>query len=56
MGVLRRIYEYLKMASEAHAKWEYEVSMNIIRNPKRLLILFVIVLLILLVILIMGKL
>lgn len=56
MSVPRRIYEYLKMASEAYAKWDYEVSMNIIRNPKKLLIVLVIVLLILLVILIRGEL
>ncbi len=56
MSVMRRFYEYLKKASEAYAKWDYEVSMNIIRNPKRLLILIVIVLLILLVMLIRGEL
>ncbi len=56
MSVPRRIYECLKKASEAYAKWDYEVSMNIIRNPKRLLILIVIVLLILLVMLIRGEL
>lgn len=56
MSVPRKIYEFLKKASEAHGKWDYEVSMNIIRNPKRLLILLVILLLILLIMLIRGEL
>jgi hypothetical protein len=38
------MYEFLKAASVAHAKWDYEVSMNIIRNRKKLLILFVLLL------------
>jgi uncharacterized protein len=41
MSFPRRIYEFLKMASVAHAKWDYEVSMNIIKNRKKLLILFI---------------
>jgi uncharacterized protein len=41
MSFPRRMYEFLKMASVAHAKWDYEVSMNIIKNRKKLLILFV---------------
>ncbi|MEW6054911.1 MAG: sulfite exporter TauE/SafE family protein [Nitrospirota bacterium] len=41
MSFPRKMYEFLKMASIAHAKWDYEVSMNIIRNRKKLLILFV---------------
>src|SRR5208283_1719720 len=35
----RQIYEFLRMASIAHAKWDYEVSMSIIHNRKKLLIL-----------------
>ncbi|MGO9613705.1 MAG: sulfite exporter TauE/SafE family protein [Dissulfurispiraceae bacterium] len=35
----RQIYEFLKTASIAHAKWDYEVSMSIIHNRKKLLIL-----------------
>lgn len=50
MGVGRRVFEFLKMASVAHAKWDYETSMNIIRNRKKLLILFVLLLPILLVV------
>ena len=56
MSVPRKIYEFLKEASEAYGKWDYEVSTNIIRNPKRLLVLLVIALLILLIMFIRGKL
>jgi uncharacterized membrane protein YfcA len=35
----RQVFEFLKMASEAHARWEYEVSLNILRNRKRVLLL-----------------
>ena len=41
MSVPRKVFEILKMASTAHAKWDYEVSMSIIRNKKKLLILFI---------------
>jgi len=41
MSFPRRMYEFLTMASVAHAKWDYEVSMSIIRNRKKLLILFI---------------
>jgi len=34
------MYEFLKAASIAHAKWDYEVSMSIIKNRKKLLVLF----------------
>ncbi|MEW6053921.1 MAG: sulfite exporter TauE/SafE family protein [Nitrospirota bacterium] len=44
MSFPRRMYEFLKMASIAHAKWDYEVSMNIIKNRKKLLILFLLLL------------
>ncbi|MDH4163401.1 MAG: sulfite exporter TauE/SafE family protein [Nitrospirota bacterium] len=49
MGVLRNTYEFMKSASMAHAKWDYEVSMSIIRNKKRLWVLFFMLLPILLV-------
>ncbi|HMK48746.1 MAG TPA: sulfite exporter TauE/SafE family protein [Thermodesulfovibrionales bacterium] len=39
MSFPRRMYEFLKMASIAHAQWDYEVSMSIIKNRKKLLIL-----------------
>jgi uncharacterized membrane protein YfcA len=35
----RQVFEFLKMASEAHARWEVEVSLNILRNRKRVLLL-----------------
>lgn len=39
MGIARQVYEFLKSASIAHAQWDYEVSMSIIRSRKRLMIL-----------------
>ena len=44
MSFPRQIFEFLKAASIAHAKWDYEVSMNIIKNRKKLLILFLLLL------------
>jgi uncharacterized membrane protein YfcA len=35
----RQVFEFLRTASEAHARWEIEVSLNILRNRKRILIL-----------------
>jgi uncharacterized protein len=40
MSFPRQMYEFLKAASIAHAKWDYEVSMSIIKNRKKLLVLF----------------
>ncbi len=39
MSVPRQIYEFLKASSIAHAQWDYEVSMSIVRNRKKLIIL-----------------
>ncbi|MBV6341860.1 sulfite exporter TauE/SafE family protein [Candidatus Magnetobacterium casense] len=39
MGIGRRIFEVLKSASIAHAKWDYEVSMSIVKNKKRVWLL-----------------
>jgi uncharacterized protein len=39
MGFARSVYEFLKMSSLAHARWDYEVSMNIIKNRKKMWIL-----------------
>lgn len=50
MSFPRKVYEVMKEGSIAYAKWDYETSMNIIRNRKKLLILFVLLLPILLVI------
>ncbi len=44
MNILRGVFEFLKMGSVAQAKWEYEVSTNIIRNRKKLLILMILLL------------
>ncbi len=40
MSITRRVFEFLKLGSIAHAKWDYEVSMSIVRNRKKMLILF----------------
>lgn len=39
MGLARSVFTFLKEASVAHARWDYEVSMSIIQNKKKLLIL-----------------
>ena len=35
----RKLYEFLMAASRAHARWDMEVSMNIIKNKKMILLL-----------------
>lgn len=44
MTIMRKMYQYLKEASIAHAKWDYEVSMNILKSRKKLLIIFILLL------------
>ncbi len=44
MSFGRKMYEFLTMASVAHAKWDYEVSMSIIKNRKKMLVLLVLLL------------
>lgn len=44
MGFGRQVFEFLKAASVAHAKWDMEVSTSIIRNRKKLLILMILML------------
>ncbi len=39
MNCFRQVYEFLKASSEAHARWDYEVSMSIIKNRKKLIML-----------------
>jgi len=39
----RQVYEFLKASSIAHAQWDYEVSMSIIKNRKKLLFLLLMV-------------
>jgi uncharacterized protein len=40
----RKVFEFLKASSVAHARWDYEVSMSIIKNRKKLLVLCVLLL------------
>jgi uncharacterized membrane protein YfcA len=49
MGIFRSTFEFLKMASVAHAKWDCEVSTSIIKSKKKLWILFFLLMPILLV-------
>jgi hypothetical protein len=49
MGFFRKMYCFLRAASVEHARWDYEVSMSIIKNRKKMLILLVSLLPILLV-------
>ncbi|PKN06792.1 MAG: hypothetical protein CVU73_15495 [Deltaproteobacteria bacterium HGW-Deltaproteobacteria-8] len=49
MGFGRDVFEFLKAASVAHAKWDLEVSLSIVRSKKRLAILGLLVLPILLI-------
>ncbi len=37
----RQVFEFLKAASIAHARWDYEISMSIVRSRKKLLILLI---------------
>ncbi len=39
MSVGRQVFEFLKAGAMAHAQWDLEVSMSILRNRKKLLIL-----------------
>src|SRR3989337_643045 len=41
MGFAKSVFMFLKEASAAHARWDYEVSMSILHNRKKLLILFI---------------
>lgn len=40
MSIPRKVFEFLKASSIAHARWDYEVSMSILKNRKKMLILF----------------
>lgn len=44
MSLGRQLFEFLQAASVAHARWDLEVSMSILKNRKRLLILFLLLL------------
>ena len=39
MNVGRQVFEFLKAGAIAHAKWDYEVSMSILKNRKKMLII-----------------
>ncbi len=39
MSIPRQVFEFLKMGAQAHARWEIETSLSIIRNRKKLLVL-----------------
>ncbi len=39
MNVGREVFEFLKAGAVAHAKWDYEVSMSIVKNRKKMLII-----------------
>src|SRR5512139_1875308 len=41
MSLARRVFEFLKLSSQAHARWDYEVSMSILKNRKKMWILVV---------------
>jgi uncharacterized membrane protein YfcA len=44
MSWARQMYEFLMAGSRAHAQWDYEVSMSIIKNKKKLLIIGILLL------------
>ncbi|HBE94946.1 MAG TPA: hypothetical protein DD766_05465 [Desulfovibrio sp.] len=44
MGFGRELFEFMKSASVAHAKWDYEVSMSILKSRKKLLLLLLLAL------------
>ncbi|MDH5767788.1 MAG: sulfite exporter TauE/SafE family protein [Nitrospirota bacterium] len=39
MSFPKKVFEYMEAASVAHAKWDYETSMNILKSKKKILIL-----------------
>ena len=39
MNLGRQVFEFLKAGAVAHAKWDYEVSMSIVKNRKKMLII-----------------
>ncbi|MBF0458480.1 MAG: sulfite exporter TauE/SafE family protein [Nitrospirae bacterium] len=49
MSFFRELFVFLKSASIAHAKWDYEVSMSILKNRKKMLWLLIAILPILLI-------
>jgi uncharacterized membrane protein YfcA len=43
MRTARKIYDMLMYGAQAHAKWEYEMSMSILRSRKKLMFLLILV-------------
>ena len=41
MKVMRKVYDMLMYGAYAHARWEYETSMAILRSKKKLLFLLI---------------
>jgi uncharacterized protein len=39
MSIGRQVFEFLKAGAIAHARWDYEVSMSILKNRKKMVIL-----------------
>jgi hypothetical protein len=44
MSFPRQVYEFLKASAIAHAQWDYEISMSIVKNRMKLLILLILLL------------
>jgi len=44
MSFPRQVFEFLKAASAAHARWDLQVSLSILRSRKKLLVLFLLLL------------
>ncbi|MCU0578683.1 MAG: sulfite exporter TauE/SafE family protein [Desulfobacterota bacterium] len=44
MSIGKQIFEFLKAGAVAHARWDYEVSMSIVKNRKKMLILLALLL------------
>ena len=41
MGMTRKLYDMMMYGAYAHAKWEYETSMSIVKNKKKMCFLFI---------------
>ena len=44
MSLGKQVFEFLKAGAVAHARWDYEVSMSIVKNRKKMLILLALLL------------
>jgi uncharacterized membrane protein YfcA len=41
MGIPRKLYDMMMYGAYAHAKWEYETSMTILKNKRKMLFLYI---------------